>query len=182
MTQTHFRRTVVRASKPSWSFAPTSGEGAAKHGGRFNPKGVPALYTSFEFETCAHEVRFSLNVDPYTFYYLSVESSNLVDLSARLTREAHGISWLDLECPNWESEMHRGETPSSHDVAMKLIDKGFHGIIVPSFAQHASPDNLNLVLWNWKLKSERTEPDESCAWVEVLRPHLLPQNRSSWKA
>ena len=89
-----FKRRVLRASKPSWSYAPISGEGAARHGGRFNPKGMPALYTSFDFETCAHEVRFSLNTEPYTFYYLEVESTKIADLSSRNIREELEIDGL----------------------------------------------------------------------------------------
>ena len=175
-----FKRRVVRAAKPSWSYAPTSGEGAARHGGRFNPKGVPALYTSFDFETCAHEVRFSLNTDPYTFFHLEIVSTKIADLSSRDVREELDVTWSDLECPNWESEMHAGAEPATHKIATRLIGMGYHGIIVPSFAPRATPDDLNLVLWNWKLASERGQDADECAWVKVLSPDLLPQDRSSW--
>ena len=170
-----FKRRVVRASKPSWSYAPTSGEGAAHHGGRFNPKGMPALYTSFDFATCAREVRFSLNTDPYTFYHLEVESVQIADLSSRIFREALKIKWSDLECPNWESEMNKGKAPATHKVAARLIGMGYHGIITPSFAPRSNPDDLNLVLWRWKLASERGGNVDECAWVTVLSPDLLPQ-------
>ena len=36
---------VYRAHNPRWAFAPDSGQGAASAGGRFNPVGMPALYT-----------------------------------------------------------------------------------------------------------------------------------------
>ena len=45
------RTTVYRAHNPRWSFAPLSGAGAARYGGRFNPTGMEALYTSRRFET-----------------------------------------------------------------------------------------------------------------------------------
>ena len=53
MSAAAFKERVVRAAKPEWAYAPSSGEGAARHGGRFNPKGVEALYTSLDFDTCA---------------------------------------------------------------------------------------------------------------------------------
>lgn len=175
----HFKRRVVRASKPSWSYAPASGEGAARHCGRFNPKGMAALYTSFDFTTCAHEVRFSLNTDPYTFYYLDVESANIADLSSRTVRESLGISWSDLECPTWEAQMNKGLEPSSHRLAGKLIKLGWHGIIVPSFAPGSVRDDLNLVLWKWKSVSEHASKTDYAS-VIVLNPDLLPKDQSSW--
>lgn len=36
---------------PRWAVAPTSGEGAGKHGGRANRQGVEALYLSMETAT-----------------------------------------------------------------------------------------------------------------------------------
>jgi len=35
---------LYRAHTPRWSFAPLSGAGAAVQGGRFNRKGIEALY------------------------------------------------------------------------------------------------------------------------------------------
>nr|WP_245682169.1 RES domain-containing protein [Halomonas gudaonensis] len=33
---------------PRWAYAPTSGAGAAEHGGRLNRPGLPALYLALE--------------------------------------------------------------------------------------------------------------------------------------
>ncbi|MGB0496480.1 MAG: RES family NAD+ phosphorylase, partial [Kangiellaceae bacterium] len=41
-----FNGIVFRAHNPKWAYQPDSGEGAARLGGRFNPKGTPAFYTS----------------------------------------------------------------------------------------------------------------------------------------
>lgn len=117
MSAPAFKERVVRAAKPEWAYAPSSGEGAARHGGRFNPKGVEALYTSLDFDTCAKEVRFALNTDPFTFWHLEVESDCILDLSAQSVRKRHGVEWADLNCPNWESEMNKGAQPASHQLS-----------------------------------------------------------------
>lgn len=40
-----FGSLVYRAHHPGWAYQPTSGEGAGRHGGRFNRKGLALLYT-----------------------------------------------------------------------------------------------------------------------------------------
>ena len=172
-----FKERVVRAAKPEWAYAPSSGEGAARHGGRFNPKGVEALYTSLGFDTCAKEVRFALNTDPFTFWHLEVESDLVLDLSAQSVRKQHGVAWPDLNCPNWESEMNKGIEPACHRLANRLIQSGCHGILVPSFANGARRDALNLVLWDWHTPDSK---NKTGARVTVLSAGLLPRDQSSW--
>ena len=175
----HVTDTVVRAAKPYWSFAPTSGDGAAEHGGRFNPIGTPALYASFSFNTAAKEVRFSLNNDPYTFYFLEIDCKDIADLSDPKVRKKLNVDWRDLECSNWESDMNRGVEPASHALAKRLIDEGYAGIIVNSFARGATPDDLNLVLWRWDDVTEgKIRSDHA---VRVLERDALPRDTTSWK-
>ena len=47
--------TAYRMHVPKWAVAPTSGVGAAKHGGRANRPGVEALYLALETETAVRE-------------------------------------------------------------------------------------------------------------------------------
>lgn len=175
----HVTDTVVRAAKPYWSFAPTSGDGASEHGGRFNPIGTPALYTSFSFNTAAKEVRFSLNNDPYTFYFLQIDCKDIADLSDPKVRKKLKVHWNDLECPNWESDMNKGVEPACHALAKRLIDEGYAGIIVNSFARGATPDDLNLVLWTWDDVTERKIRSDHT--VCVLERDALPRDVSSWR-
>lgn len=172
------RATVVRAAKPYRAFEPTSGEGAAKFGGRFNPVGTPALYTSFSFNTAAKEVRFSLNADPYTFYFLEIDCDDIADLTDPAVRAACGVSLSDLECPNWESEMRKGVEPSSHAVARRLIAEGLAGAIVPSFASGADRGDRNLVLWTWVDMTGASSSDRHS--VRVLERDALPSTLESW--
>lgn len=173
------KATVVRAAKPYWTYRPTSGEGAARHGGRFNPIGTPALYASFSFNTAAKEVRFSLNADPYTFYFLEVDCADIADLSNAAVRRKLRIKWSDLECPNWESNMNKGIEPACHVLTKRLVADGYAGIVVDSFATGATADDLNLVLWHWDDVTESEEPTRHAE--RVLKREQLPHDRSSWR-
>ena len=46
---------AYRVHDPKWSYAPASGDGAGRHGGRANRPGVNALYLSLELETALTE-------------------------------------------------------------------------------------------------------------------------------
>ena len=179
MSRTRVRATVVRAVRPYWAHAPASGEGASLRGGRFNPVGQPALYASFSFETCAREVRFGSGPDPYTFLFLEVDCADIADLTDASVRSALGVADEDIACPNWEDEMTRGLEPASHRLAVRLIDLGYAGVIVPSFAKGAATDDLNLVLWNWDV-TDRLDGTSNNA-VTILEKGQLPRNPDSWK-
>jgi RES domain-containing protein len=60
-----FHGVVFRAHNPRWAFAPTSGEGAARHGGRFNPPGTLALYTALSPKTAWTEAQQGFPFLPY---------------------------------------------------------------------------------------------------------------------
>ena len=49
--------TAYRLHTPKWAVAPTSGAGAADHGGRANRPGVAALYLALEAQTAIDEYR-----------------------------------------------------------------------------------------------------------------------------
>lgn len=56
MNQTRLdNSTAYRMLVPKWAVAPTSGAGAAKHGGRANRSGVAALYLALDIETAVKE-------------------------------------------------------------------------------------------------------------------------------
>ena len=48
-------QTVYRVHSLKWAYAPLSGDGAKKRGGRFNPKGQAALYTCVDQFTAMYE-------------------------------------------------------------------------------------------------------------------------------
>ena len=68
---------LYRAHNPRWSYAPSSGAGAARHGGRFNRRGTLALYTVFDPKTAWMEAQQGMpfKAQPLTLvaYHLDCE-------------------------------------------------------------------------------------------------------------
>ena len=169
-----WRGLAYRAHDPRWAFAPLSGDGAAIHGGRFNPKGKPALYLARTIEGMIVETAhgFAYRFKPLTICTYLVDMDGLVDLTTDEGRAAEGVSLDDLGCA-WEYEASEGRTPASWRVAEDLEKRGTAGLIAPSFANGARPAMTNLVLWRWG-------PDPPHR-VEIHDPDgRLPKNQSSW--
>ncbi len=141
---------VYRAHHPRWAFAPDSGEGAARFGGRFNPVGVPALYTSLRLETAWLEAQQGLpfKAQPMTMCAHHVDCADVADLTDPTSLTALSIDVSDLACP-WENLADRGVRPPSWEVAERLRGAGMAGIIVPSFAPGAGTQDTNAVFWTW---------------------------------
>ena len=51
---------AYRVHVPRWAYAPTSGDGAAEHGGRLNRPGLPALYLALDATTARRNIANSL--------------------------------------------------------------------------------------------------------------------------
>lgn len=166
---------VYRAHNPRWSFLPTSGDGAARHGGRFNPPGVPALYTSRRPEMAWLEAQqaFPFKPQPLTLCAYQVDCRDIVDLTDMTAREAEDASHDDLACP-WEYLANSGETPPTWILSHRLIDMGYAGIVVPSFAARASGRDVNVVFWRWS----DDPPHRVCVIDDENR---LPRNPRSWQ-
>jgi RES domain-containing protein len=76
-----------------WAFSPLSGQGAAIHGGRFNPKGMPALYLSLSIDTAVTEAAqgFAGKLEPLTICLYEVDCDGIIDLSTPGARDAAGV-------------------------------------------------------------------------------------------
>jgi RES domain-containing protein len=163
-----------RAHDPKWAFTPTSGAGAAIHGGRFNPKGVEALYLALTLEGAFLEINqgFALKFAPCTMCSYDVDCNDLADLRTEDGRQQHSVNFNDLACA-WFSLAAAGTAPPSWQVARRLMDEGFAGVLVPSFAVGARSDWANLVLWQWSEQLPHR--------ITVYDPHQqLPINQRSW--
>lgn len=165
---------VFRAHNPRWSFAPTSGDGAARYGGRFNPVGTPALYTSGTLESAWREAQqgFPFKAQPLLICVYDVDCEDVADLRDDTTRTALGIDSSDLACA-WESLALLGTTPPSWAIAKRLLAAGTSAVIVPSFAPGALASDSNVVFWRWA----DTPPHQ----VRVIDDdRRLPKDASSW--
>jgi RES domain-containing protein len=171
-----WRGTLWRAHDPRWSFAPLSGEGAARHGGRFNPQGVAALYTSVSIGTAVLEMQqgFARKGQPMTLVCYEIDCADVLDLTDPDTLAEQRIARADLVCA-WERifRVERAEPPS-WALARRLIGEGIAGIVVPSFAAGATADATNVVFWNWS--------DATPHCVRAIDDHgRLPRNDLSWR-
>ena len=145
-----FQGTVYRAHNPQWSWTPLSGEGASRHGGRFNRRGIAALYTSLAPLTAIREAHpLGRPMQPLTLCAYEVDVEPVFDALDPALRREMDISEADLSCPTWEADMLAGGMPASQALGDRLIAAGYAAMRVRSFAAGAGPDDLNLVLWRW---------------------------------
>lgn len=166
---------VYRAHNPRWAYAPTSGEGAARHGGRFNSRGVSSLYVALDPKTAWMEAQqgMSFKAQPLTLVCYHVNCGKVVDLTEPAALAAIGIADETLACP-WEDLATQGLRPPTWDLAEILIAEGHHGILVPSFAPGTGSADRNLVLWRWS----DTPP---CCVTVIDDFGRLPKNDASWR-
>ncbi len=166
---------VYRAHNPRWSFAPHSGDGAARYGGRFNPVGVPALYTSRRMETAWLEAQqgFPFKAQPLTICAYEFDCTDMADLSEDKERREFDVAMADLTCAR-EDLVDRRIEPPSWLLARRLMEAGLAGIAVPSLAPGARPTDRNVVFWRWS--------DDVPHKVRVIDDGArLPRDGRSWE-
>ena len=88
-------------------------------------------------------------MQPITLCAYEVDVSPVFDAQSEGQRQALGVRGSDLACPSWEERMLTGGVPTSQALADRLIAEGYTGMVVHSFANRASANDLNLVLWKW---------------------------------
>jgi len=144
-----YRGLLYRALNPVHARAPLSGEGARKHGGRFNPKGMPALYTSQSVLTAIREANQIGTLQPTTLVAYEADIGPIFDGTDPAALAAQGLSPADLAADDWRARMlAEGKAPTQR-LGERLKAAGFAGMQVRSFAKGATEAELNLVLWVW---------------------------------
>jgi len=155
---------------------PTSGAGSAISGGRFNPRGVPALYLALDPLTAVRESNQGLaaKIQPCLLCAYEVDCEDIVDLSTDAARAAEGVAHGHLAAP-WLKIFLAAQQPPQWTIFETLRRRDAAGVLVPSFAPGSSANDRNLVLWRWGPDLPRK--------VEVFDPSgRLPKNQLSWKA
>lgn len=144
-----FEGLLYRALNPVWARAPLSGEGARRHGGRFNPKGMPALYTSLSIMTAIREANQIGTLQPTTLVAYRGDLEPVFDATNLDAAREYGLGLADLGGDDWRVRMRDDGKAPTQLLAERLIADGYVGLRVRSFARGAGDADLNLVLWRW---------------------------------
>jgi RES domain-containing protein len=144
-----FQGRLYRALNPVFARDPLSGRGAALYGGRFNPKGVAALYTALDPVTALREANQVGDLQPTTLVSYRANLGPVFDTRDDNALVAYGMTTNTLADPAWRTAMLEGREVPTQELARTLIKAGFAGCLVRSFAQGTTATSLNLVLWQW---------------------------------
>jgi RES domain-containing protein len=164
-------RRFWRVLAPRWAHQPLSGDGAARNGGRWNPKGIPALYLSADLTTAVAEYEQDVGIRPGTFCAYDVKVDRVFDLTSAAVLGSLGIDPADRHVPWKTILLVERRLPPGWRIAENLIGLGANGVLVPS----ARPvGGTNLVLWRWNDAPERV--------VVALDPQTdRPRDQLSWR-
>lgn len=134
-----------RAFVPRWAFAPLSGEGAARFGGRWNPVGAATIYAACELSTAWAEYNQGFVQHPAIIAKLELTGVRLADTTSAAFLEAHAETIAIHRC-EWRLELDAGRVPATHQLRERLITAAFDGVLYPSFM---SPGGRCVALWRW---------------------------------
>lgn len=163
--------TAYRMHVPRWAHAPTSGAGAAKHGGRANRPGVEALYLALDIDTAIREYQQVSSLLPpgtLTSYQLSVDA--IADFTAGYDAALWPPIWEDFHCDWRELWFNQRVEPPSWVIGDEVIAAGGKGILFPSALRAGG---VNLVLYPAMLGAVDS--------LAVFDPgNALPKTQASW--
>jgi RES domain-containing protein len=144
-----FTGVCCRAIDPRWQMHPTSGDGAAIRGARYNPKGVPTLYLSTSANGAITEATqgFAHKFHPLTLCSYDVDCAGIIDLSTHAARAEAGVALDDMACA-WMDDISSNKKPASWSLHARFA-KSAAGLLVPSFAHGAAAGATNMALWRW---------------------------------
>lgn len=140
---------LYRALNPLYAREPLSGRGAELYGGRFNPKGVPALYTSLSVMTALREANQVGNLQPTTLVSYDAQVDNIFDSRDAAALAAEGMDAAALVDTTWRDQMKVSGEAKTQAFARRLLGAGYNGLFVRSFASGSTAEDMNLVLWRW---------------------------------
>jgi RES domain-containing protein len=145
----HYTGLLYRALNPIYASDPVSGRGPELYGGRFNPKGMPALYASLSPITALREANQIGALQPTTLVAYDADIRPIFDTRRAGALSAFGMTHDDLAAASWRDEMIARSESSTQKFARRLVAEVYAALLVRSFARDASRNALNLVLWRW---------------------------------
>lgn len=166
------RIVAYRLHVPKWASAPTSGAGAATHGGRANRIGTQALYLALDMQTALLEYQqLSSLMPPGTLVTYIITAAPVVDFRAGYSPSQWSALWDDFYC-DWRALwFDRRIEPPSWALSDEVLAAGAKGILFPS---RLAPGGVNLVLHPNMLSAGDT--------LAVHDPAgALPKNQDSWR-
>lgn len=160
---------AYRVHDPEWAFAPTSGAGAGKHGGRANRPGVNALYLSLELETALAEYQQTdALLEPALMASYQIRVRPVVDFRDGFENGWDAL-WQDFYCDWRRLYFNEGIEPPTWVIGDQVIAAGAKGILFRSVVTGGT----NLVLYN-----DALEHDDALTVHDPRR--ALPRNQDSW--
>lgn len=155
-----------------------SGEGAACFGGRWNPPGIRAIYTSLDPVTAAKEsyqefARYGFReseIRPRVFAGIKLKLNRLLDLTDPGIRRRLGFRLADLTQENWRAIQAGGEESWTQAIGRGALTAQFEGLIAPSAIDR---HGKNVIVFPNKLTSG--------SQVETMAKDELPPHPSAWE-
>ena len=144
-----YRGPLYRALNPIFAHEPLSGHGAELYGGRFNPKGMPALYSSLTVMTALREANQAGSFQPTTLVSYYAEIDGVFDSRDRAALQREGMDDTALADTSWRDQMRATGEARTQGFARRLVAGGYTALLVRSFAPGVTESDLNLVLWKW---------------------------------
>jgi RES domain-containing protein len=140
---------LYRALNPIYAREPLSGRGAELYGGRFNPRGVAALYSSLSIMTALREANQVGNLQPTTLVSYNAEVDRVFDCRDEDALANEHMTAVGLSDSTWRNQMKASGESNTRTFARRLIASGYNGLFVRSFVHGVTGSDLNLVLWKW---------------------------------
>ena len=116
----HYQGKLYRALNPIYAREPLSGRGAELYGGRFNPKGVPALYTSLSIMTALREANQVGNLQPTALVSYDADMERVFDSRKGAALRAEGTDAAMFADTTWRDQMKANGEAETQAFARRL--------------------------------------------------------------
>jgi RES domain-containing protein len=149
-----------------------SGAGAAAYGGRWNRRGIEAVYASLSFETAVHEAYQNIlhygfpasSIRPRVLAGAETHLQTLLDLTDASIRRRLGFTLAELLDEDWQGIQDEGDESWTQAIGRGAYVAGFEGLLVASAQDR--PRGVNIVIFPANLRPGST--------IEILGEEELP--------